>query len=93
MGQSHKSRSFRVSRGVPKRSVFGPVLFSLFINDLPASLPSSVSCNLYADDLVISSFFRLVLTAMETTKGALIPLIAVLSTGVLLSIQVNVRPP
>ena len=29
------------------------VLFSFFINDLPASLPSSVSCSLYADDLAI----------------------------------------
>ena len=51
--QNHKSRSFRVRRGVPQGSVLGPVLFSLFINDLPASLPSSVSCSLYADDLAI----------------------------------------
>ena len=51
--QNHKSRSFRVGRGVPQGSVHGPVLFSLFINDLPASLPSSVSCSLYADDLAI----------------------------------------
>ena len=51
--QNHKSRSFRVRRGVPQGSVLGPVLFSLFINDLPASLPSSVSCSLYADNLAI----------------------------------------
>ena len=53
--QNHKSRSFRVRRGVPERFVLWPVLFSLFINDLAASLPSSVSCSLYVDDLVIWS--------------------------------------
>ena len=51
--QNHKSRSFRVRRSISQESVLGPVLFSLFINDLPASLPSSVSCSLYVDDLAI----------------------------------------
>ena len=69
--QNHKSRSFRVRRGVPQGSVFGPVLFSLFINDLPASLPSSVSCSLYADDLAIWSSSPSVPTAVEATQGAL----------------------
>ena len=69
--QNHKSRCFRVRRGVPQGSVLGPVLFSLLINDLPASLPSSVSCSLYADDLAIWSFSPSVPTAVEATQGAL----------------------
>ena len=67
----NKSRCFRVRQGVPQGSVRGPVLFSLFINDLLASLPSSVSCSLYVDDLAIWSSFPSVPTAVKATQGAL----------------------
>ena len=70
--QNHKSRFFGFRRGVPQGFVLSPVLFSLFIDGLPASLPSSVSCSLYADDLIIWSSSPSVPTAVKATQEALI---------------------
>ena len=69
--QNHESRSFRVRRSVPQGSVLGSVLFSFFINDLTASLRSTVSYSLYADDLAVWSSYPSVPIAVEATQGDL----------------------
>ena len=72
--QNHKSRFFQVCRGVPQGFVLDSVLFSQFINDLLASLSSSVSCSHYADDLAILPSCPSVPPAVEAIQGALFQL-------------------
>ena len=46
-----KSNEAKVKSGIPQGSILGPILFTIFINDLPEYVEST--CKIFADDTKI----------------------------------------
>ena len=57
------SKQLTVKQGVPQGSILGPVLFLLFVNDMPLHEQKSTMDN-YADDTTLSLSFKLENTAI-----------------------------
>jgi hypothetical protein len=47
------SQTFKIQSGVPQGSPLGPILFLIYINDLPATIGKSIKIGMFADDVTL----------------------------------------
>ena len=64
------SSPLMLERGVPQGSILGPILFSIYINDLPMSL-GEVNADIYADDTTLWSNSKSCDEIQQTLQNAL----------------------
>lgn len=71
-GNSVKSTFLDVPIGLPYGSILGPLLFSMYINDLPNSC-GNVEFQMYADDAVIFTSAKTTQEAASVLTSAMVP--------------------
>ena len=70
-GKGKLSESSRISSGVPQGSILGPVLFLLYINDLPLHLQNSTA-DMFADDTTITVLGKSIQTVQTSLQNELL---------------------
>ncbi|KAJ0032802.1 hypothetical protein NQD34_002883 [Periophthalmus magnuspinnatus] len=70
--ENSQSTLLTCSAGVPQGSILGPILFSLYVNNLP-NVCKSVKMQLYADDTVLYTHAKTKYEAATVLSGAMVP--------------------